>query len=146
MHQFLCLKELEKFRSFSNEDEKAFTKSQAMESRLCREERNCPQERNFRPSATANKLHAFRYLHIQLLLQVLLRPGESSETLPPSPIVIHGPSIQTCVISKLIGLNSIDYARFILDQTPSPTDFPWNSFIKADTLQDSSQNSLVLYL
>ena len=32
-----------------------------------------------RLSATANKLHALRYLLIQLLLQVLLRPGEFSE-------------------------------------------------------------------
>ncbi|CBI35443.3 unnamed protein product, partial [Vitis vinifera] len=61
------------FQTLSNEDEKAFTKLQAMESRLCRE------ERNLRLSATANKLHALRYLLIQLLLQVLLRPGEFSE-------------------------------------------------------------------
>ncbi|RVW72317.1 DNA polymerase V [Vitis vinifera] len=67
------------FQTLSNEDEKAFTKLQAMESRLCREERNCLQERNLRLSATANKLHALRYLLIQLLLQVLLRPGEFSE-------------------------------------------------------------------
>ena len=30
-------------------------------------------------SADANKLHSLRYLLIQLLLQVLLRPGEFSE-------------------------------------------------------------------
>lgn len=37
------------------------------------------QERSVRPNTTANKLHALRYLLIQVLLQVLLRPGEFSE-------------------------------------------------------------------
>lgn len=37
------------------------------------------QERNCGLSADANKLHALRHLLIQLLLQVLLRPGEYSE-------------------------------------------------------------------
>jgi DNA polymerase phi len=37
------------------------------------------QERNCGLSADANKLHALRYLLIQLLLQVFLRPGEFSE-------------------------------------------------------------------
>ena len=37
------------------------------------------QERNCGLSADANKLHALRYLLIQLVLQVLLRPGEFSE-------------------------------------------------------------------
>lgn len=37
------------------------------------------QEKNFVIGAEANKLHAMRYLLIQLLLQVLLRPGEFSE-------------------------------------------------------------------
>ncbi|GAB4850061.1 hypothetical protein Ancab_029360 [Ancistrocladus abbreviatus] len=61
-------------RSLSNEDEKAFKNLQAMESRLSREVRNCG------PSTDdANKLHALRYLLIQLLLQLLLRPGEFSE-------------------------------------------------------------------
>ncbi|KAJ9692037.1 hypothetical protein PVL29_011235 [Vitis rotundifolia] len=36
----------------------------------------------------------------------------------------------------------MDHARFILDQTPSPTDFSWNSLIRAYTLHDSPQNSL----
>lgn len=44
------------------------------------QERNSFQEKNLRLSATANKLHALRYLLIQLLLQVLLRPGEFSES------------------------------------------------------------------
>lgn len=60
-------------RPLSNEDEKAFKKLQALESRLSREERNCGL------SADANKLHALRYLLIQLLLQLLLRPGEFTE-------------------------------------------------------------------
>jgi DNA polymerase phi len=37
------------------------------------------QEKIFVIGAEANKLHAMRYLLIQLLLQVLLRPGEFSE-------------------------------------------------------------------
>jgi len=37
------------------------------------------QEKNLVIGAEANKLHAMRYLLIQLLLQVLLRPGEFSE-------------------------------------------------------------------
>ncbi|XP_058069514.1 rDNA transcriptional regulator pol5 [Magnolia sinica] len=61
------------FRPLSNEDEKAFKKLQAMDTRLSREEWNNG------PGADANKVHALRYLLIQLLLQVLLRPGEFSE-------------------------------------------------------------------
>ncbi|KAM0028732.1 putative DNA-directed DNA polymerase [Helianthus debilis subsp. tardiflorus] len=61
------------FRALSDDDEKAFRKLQAMETQLSREERNCGM------SADANKLHALRYLLIQLLLQLLLRPGEFSE-------------------------------------------------------------------
>ncbi|KAI8025671.1 rDNA transcriptional regulator pol5 [Camellia lanceoleosa] len=61
------------FMTLNKEDEKAFKKLQAMETRLSREERNCGL------SADANKLHALRYLLIQLVLQVLLRPGEFSE-------------------------------------------------------------------
>ncbi|KAK2983205.1 hypothetical protein RJ640_018550 [Escallonia rubra] len=61
------------YRSLSNEDEKAFKKLQAMETQLSREERNSGL------SADAHKLHALRYLLIQLLLQILLRPGEFSE-------------------------------------------------------------------
>ncbi|XP_021717215.1 myb-binding protein 1A-like protein [Chenopodium quinoa] len=60
-------------RPLSNEDEKAFKKLQSLESSLSRE------ERNFGLSADANKLHALRYLLIQLLLQLLLRPGEFTE-------------------------------------------------------------------
>ncbi|GJX48621.1 Myb-binding protein 1A-like protein [Tanacetum coccineum] len=61
------------FRSLSDEDENAFKKLQEMETQLSREERNCGM------SADANRLHALRYLLIQLLLQLLLRPGEFSE-------------------------------------------------------------------
>lgn len=60
-------------RPLSNEDDKAFKKLQALESRLSRVERNCGL------SADASKLHAMRYLLIQLLLQLLLRPGEFTE-------------------------------------------------------------------
>ncbi|KAK0589170.1 hypothetical protein LWI29_010611 [Acer saccharum] len=51
------------FRSLSDEDEKAFKKLQEMETKLSREERNCGL------STDAIKLHALRYLLIQLLLQ-----------------------------------------------------------------------------
>ncbi|EEF44083.1 DNA binding protein, putative [Ricinus communis] len=61
------------FRTLSNEDEKAFEELQEMETRLSREERNNGK------STDANRMHALRYLLIQLLLQVLLRPGEFSE-------------------------------------------------------------------
>ncbi|KAL0559804.1 hypothetical protein IC582_000181 [Cucumis melo] len=61
------------FRRLSDEDEDAFKKLQEMETRLWRE------ERNYGLSADANKLHALRYLLIQLLLQVLLRPEEFTE-------------------------------------------------------------------
>lgn len=40
---------------------------------------NIKQERSRDCSTDANRLHALRYLLIQLLLQVLLRPGEFSE-------------------------------------------------------------------
>ncbi|RVX17001.1 Pentatricopeptide repeat-containing protein [Vitis vinifera] len=39
----------------------------------------------------------------------------------------------------------MDHTRFILDQTPSPTDFSWNSLIRAYTLHDSPQNSKSLF-
>ncbi|KAJ0103191.1 hypothetical protein Patl1_04068 [Pistacia atlantica] len=61
------------FRSLTEDDGKALKKLQEMETRLSREERNCGL------SMDANKLHALRYLLIQLLLHVLLRPGEYSE-------------------------------------------------------------------
>ncbi|GMH14296.1 hypothetical protein Nepgr_016137 [Nepenthes gracilis] len=61
-------------RALSYEDDKAFNNLRAMESRLSREERNCG------PRTDVDKLHALRYLLIQLLLQVLLRPGEFSES------------------------------------------------------------------
>ncbi|XP_020233990.1 rDNA transcriptional regulator pol5 [Cajanus cajan] len=61
------------FRSLDGEDEKAVKNLQAMEARLLKEERShdC--------STGANRLHALRYLLIQLLLQVLIRAGEYSE-------------------------------------------------------------------
>ncbi|KAJ8465662.1 hypothetical protein OPV22_028214 [Ensete ventricosum] len=61
------------YRTLTSEDEKAFKKLLSMESRLSQE------ERKIRPGLDANKLHAFRYLLIQLLLQVLVCPGEFSE-------------------------------------------------------------------
>ncbi|KAK6156707.1 hypothetical protein DH2020_010955 [Rehmannia glutinosa] len=56
-------------RALNIDDEKAFKKLQAMESQLSREERNCGL------SMDASKLHALRYLLIQLLLQIVFRPG-----------------------------------------------------------------------
>lgn len=61
------------FRVLNDDDGKTFKKLQAMEAQLSREERNCGL------SMDANKLHALRYLLIQLLLQILLRPGEVHE-------------------------------------------------------------------
>lgn len=61
------------FRSLGDDDEEAIKKLQAMESQLSR------QERNLGPSIDTNKFHSMRYLLIQLLLQVLLRPQEYSE-------------------------------------------------------------------
>ncbi|KAJ7968340.1 DNA polymerase V [Quillaja saponaria] len=61
------------FRSLNGEDEKAIKDLQEIETKLSKEERNSGL------SAAANRLHALRYLLIQLLLQVLLRPGEYSE-------------------------------------------------------------------
>ncbi|XP_065870182.1 uncharacterized protein [Euphorbia lathyris] len=63
------------FRPLSNEDEKAFEKLQEMETRLSKEERNCEL------SGDANRSRALRYLLIQLLLQVLLWPGEFSDAI-----------------------------------------------------------------
>ncbi|KAJ6819866.1 DNA polymerase V-like isoform X1 [Iris pallida] len=61
------------YRKLSDEDEKAFKKLQEMESRLLLE------ERKFAFGIEANKLHALRYVLIQLVLQVLLCPGDFSE-------------------------------------------------------------------
>ncbi|XP_019239741.1 PREDICTED: DNA polymerase V-like [Nicotiana attenuata] len=61
------------FRSLSDDDEEALKKLQSVESQLSR------QERNLGPSIDANKFHSMRYLLMQLLLQVLLRPEEFSE-------------------------------------------------------------------
>ncbi|KAG9130592.1 hypothetical protein Leryth_011848 [Lithospermum erythrorhizon] len=55
-------------------DEKAFKKLQALETSLSRERRICGLSTD-----EINKFHAMKYLLIQLLLQILLRPGEFSE-------------------------------------------------------------------
>ncbi|XP_020575481.1 myb-binding protein 1A [Phalaenopsis equestris] len=61
------------FRTLSNEDKRAFNKLLAIESRLYQ------KERNVGPGLVANKLHAMRYLVIQLVLQILLYPDDFSE-------------------------------------------------------------------
>ncbi|CAL0300835.1 unnamed protein product [Lupinus luteus] len=63
------------FRTLEEEDDKALKKIQAIEAKLSKEEKS----QGLAQLADANKLHALRYLLIQLLLQVLLRPGEFSE-------------------------------------------------------------------
>ncbi|XP_008806265.2 myb-binding protein 1A-like protein [Phoenix dactylifera] len=92
----LCnIPSLSLYRTLSKEDEKAFKKLQAMESRLSHE------ERKIRPGPDANKLHAVRYLLIQLLLQVL-HPGEFSEAAlelvicckKAFPTAAHGDSLE----------------------------------------------------
>ncbi|KAL8159806.1 hypothetical protein V2J09_001343 [Rumex salicifolius] len=57
-------------QSLDTEDDGAFKKLQVLESRLSREERNAESNTN------TMKVHALRYLLIQLVLQLLLRPGE----------------------------------------------------------------------
>ncbi|KAI0488592.1 hypothetical protein KFK09_028430 [Dendrobium nobile] len=61
------------YRTLSNEDKRAFNRLQAAESRLYRKERKIDS------GFVANKLHAMRYLLIQLVLQILLYPDEFSE-------------------------------------------------------------------
>ncbi|GAB2269508.1 hypothetical protein Dimus_004425 [Dionaea muscipula] len=62
-------------RRLSVEDEKVFKDLQAMESRLYMVERNCQPS-----SEEEKKLHALRYLLLQLVLQLLLQPaGDLSE-------------------------------------------------------------------
>ncbi|CAH8280787.1 unnamed protein product [Arabidopsis lyrata] len=61
------------FRSLNEADEKAFKKLQETESKLSKEERNCGL------ATDPNKFHALRHLVVQLLLQILLHPGEFSE-------------------------------------------------------------------
>ncbi|KAL2537188.1 DNA polymerase V family [Forsythia ovata] len=70
-------------RTLNTDDDKAFkelqemqselSRLQAMQSQLSREGSNCD------PSMDVKKIHALRYLLIQLLLQILVRPGEFSE-------------------------------------------------------------------
>uniref|UniRef100_A0A1J3DHH6 DNA polymerase V n=1 Tax=Noccaea caerulescens TaxID=107243 RepID=A0A1J3DHH6_NOCCA len=62
------------FRSLNEADEKAVKELQESESRLSKEERNSGL------SAYAKKFHSLRHLVVQLLLQILLHPGEFSET------------------------------------------------------------------
>ncbi|CDY58264.1 BnaAnng15090D [Brassica napus] len=61
------------FRSLNEADEKAVKELQETESKLSKEERNCGL------SADASKYHALRHLVVQLLLQILLHPGDFSE-------------------------------------------------------------------
>ncbi|KAG0454807.1 hypothetical protein HPP92_024099 [Vanilla planifolia] len=61
------------YRTLSQEDKKAFNRLQAIESRLYQEERNTS------PGLLSNKLHAMRYLLIQMVLQILLHPDDFSE-------------------------------------------------------------------
>ncbi|RZC44084.1 hypothetical protein C5167_037031 [Papaver somniferum] len=61
------------FRPLNEEDGKAFKKLQEMETRLSQEEKNTG------PRKDADKLRALRYLLIQLLLHILLRPEEFFE-------------------------------------------------------------------
>ncbi|BBH09251.1 DNA polymerase V family [Prunus dulcis] len=58
------------FRPLETEEEDTLKKIQGMETSLSREERNCGL------SGDAIRLHALRYLLIQLLLELLLRPKE----------------------------------------------------------------------
>ncbi|KAH6833125.1 DNA polymerase V family [Perilla frutescens var. hirtella] len=62
-------------RALDSDDKKTFKKLQAIETQLSREECNC--DRSMKEKAS--KLHALRYLLIQLLLQIILRPGEFFE-------------------------------------------------------------------
>lgn len=61
------------FRVLNDEDQEAFMQLQATEALLAREERNSGL------SSDANRLRALRYMLIQLLLQILLQPGEFGE-------------------------------------------------------------------
>ncbi|GJN18938.1 hypothetical protein PR202_gb06150 [Eleusine coracana subsp. coracana] len=58
------------FRMLSSNDDNAFKQSLAMESMLFQEERKAG------PGLDSTKMHAMRYLLIQLLLQVLLHPDD----------------------------------------------------------------------
>ncbi|CAA7034816.1 unnamed protein product [Microthlaspi erraticum] len=61
------------FRSLDEEDENAVKELQETESKLLKEERNSGL------SADAKKIHSLRHLVVQMLLQILLHPGEFSE-------------------------------------------------------------------
>lgn len=61
------------YRKLSEKDQEAFKKLQEIESKLLQEERNLGS------GPRANKLHALRYVLIQLVLQVLLCPEEFYE-------------------------------------------------------------------
>ncbi|XP_071696370.1 uncharacterized protein [Rutidosis leptorrhynchoides] len=102
------------FRSLNDEDEKVFKNLQAMETHLSTEERNCGM------SANANRLHSLRYLLIQLLLQLLLRPGEFSEA--ASEMII-------CCKKFFPSPDLID-----LDEEPDSSEAPESMDVFVDTL------------
>ncbi|KAL9251920.1 rDNA transcriptional regulator pol5-like protein [Drosera capensis] len=62
-------------RRLSDEEQETLKGLQAMESQLYRQEKNCEPG-----SEEQNKLRSLRYLLIQLLPQLVLRPGDMSET------------------------------------------------------------------
>lgn len=90
----------------------------------------------------------FQISVIMVMLLSLLRSATSLTQIHQihAQILIHGLPLQTHLISKLIDLHSLDYARAVLDQTSSSSDFSWNSLIRAYTIHGSPRNSLFLYL
>ncbi|KAL5700073.1 DNA-directed DNA polymerase [Ranunculus cassubicifolius] len=114
------------FRPLSNEDEKAFKQLQSIETRLSQEERNKYDK--------SNKLHAMRYLLIQLMLQVFLRPGEFFES--ASELVIcckktfYSPDDEEMLVDTLLSLEEgvmpklmdvlVDTLLALLPQSSSP--------------------------
>ncbi|KAF8369504.1 hypothetical protein HHK36_022827 [Tetracentron sinense] len=60
-------------------------------------------------------------------------------------ILVHGFPLHNHLLAKLVDLHSIDYARSIFDQIPSPTDFSWNAIIRGYTLDGSPHKSLFFY-
>ncbi|KAJ4786518.1 DNA polymerase V [Rhynchospora pubera] len=61
------------FTALGDEDDKAFKKLLKMESKLSNEERKVS------PGTDSSRMHAMRFLLMQLLLQILLHPGEFHE-------------------------------------------------------------------
>ncbi|MCL7038927.1 hypothetical protein MKW94_005981 [Papaver nudicaule] len=60
-------------------------------------------------------------------------------------IIVNGLALHTQFLSKLIELQSVDYARAVFNQLPSPTDYSWNSMIRLYTVNGFPQHSLSLY-